>query len=423
MSKHRIIPYEILLETVKNTGKILDLTFPNQLEVLRTFVRGAKRTVEDCIKMDDEGLPIVGHHFTFPGELLQAFDCVPVGLEATTYLLSALLTVGSEPYYDLADSRGHPYHACTSQKGIIGMSLDKLFEFDAIVTPASPCDNTMASYPIIQYYNKGVKLIVGDMPNYRNERSIEYTGKELKIMTEELSKVLGQEPDYEKLRKAIESNNKALEYLSEINELKKNVPSPFPSILCPCTTGAYPIMLPKHKVEFFREILEIGKKRYRNNVSIIGGEKARVLFPYMSVFFDLGFCIWMDQMGMNVLFDMFSYLFLDPIDVSQDIDSIFKDIGRQALNYPMTRQSQGSGDIMIEDSVFLAREYKADFAVFTAHLGCKQGVSLIQLVREALRDEIGIPMLTIDIDVGDKRMTSINTVKREIFNFFGTVDL
>ena len=189
-SERRIIPYEILLETVNNTGKILERVFPYQLQILQAFVRGVTRTLEDCIKMDEEGLPIIGHHFTYPGELLQAYDCVPVGLEATTYMLAALLTVGSEPYYDLADSKGHPYHSCTSQKGIIGMSIDNLFEFDALITPASPCDNTMASYPIIQYYNKGVKLIIGDMPNHHNERAIKYVGRELHNLALVLSSCL-----------------------------------------------------------------------------------------------------------------------------------------------------------------------------------------------------------------------------------------
>jgi len=423
MNEHKIIPYEILQTVIENSSGILDKVFTDQMEILRAFVRATLRNVEDCVKKAEEGLPIVGHHFAFPGEFFQAYDCVPIVLEACTYMLAALLTTGSEPYYDLAEAHGHPYHACTSQKGIIGMTLDNLFDFDAIVIPTAPCDNTMASYPIIQYYNKNLKMIIGDMPSYHSERGYKYFGEELQTMNKELSKTLNQEPDYEALRKNIEYNNQALTYLSEINELKKNVPSPFTSILCPATTGGYAILQPEFKAQFFKEILEIGKRRFKNGDVISGGEQVRVVYPYMSVFFDIAMCEWLDVQGINALFDLFSYLYFDPIDTSQDDAAILNDLATQAMEYPMTRQSQGMGDKMIEDSVFLCREYKADCAIFTSHLGCKQGVSLIQLVREALRDEVGIPMLTIDIDVGDKRMTSAHTIKNDILSFVNTLNL
>jgi benzoyl-CoA reductase/2-hydroxyglutaryl-CoA dehydratase subunit BcrC/BadD/HgdB len=422
MNEHNIIPYEILLETVSNTSKILEMVFPEQMEILKAFLRHLINTLETHIKNAEKGLPIVGYHFAFPGEVFQAYQCVPVVLEACTYLLAALSTTGSEPYYEIADSYGHPYHACTSQKGIIGMSIEKLFNFDVLATATAPCDNTLASYPIIQKYNYS-DLIIGDMPNFHSERGYKYFSKELKRMNNELSKSLNQEPDYEKMIKNIELNNEALQYLSEINELKKNIPSPYTSVLCPATTGSYPLLLPKDKAEFFKEILEIGKKRYRKGETILGGEKIRCVFPYMSIFFDIALCEWLDQLGMNVLFDLFSYLYFDPIDTSKGIEHVFSALAIQAMEYPMTRQSQGFADKMIEDSVFIAKEYDAECAIFTSHLGCKQGVSLIQLVREALRDEVGIPMLTIDIDVGDKRFTSVKTIKREIVNFIQTLEL
>jgi hypothetical protein len=39
------------------------------------------------------------------------------------------------------------------------------------------------------------------------------------------------------------------------------------------------------------------------------------------------------------------------------------------------------------------------------------------LLREALREEVGIPMLSVDLDIGDARYTSIQTIKKEISNF------
>ena len=205
MNEHKIIPYEVLHETLRNTSTILDMAFTEQMEILRTFVRYVMKTLELQVKRAEEGLPVIGHHFAFPGEVFTSYDCVTVVLEACTYLLAALSTTGSEPYYELADSYGHPYHACTSQKGIIGMSIEKLFEFDILASPTAPCDNTMASYPIIQKYNYST-MVIGDMPSYHSERGYKYFGGELKRMNDEISKALNQDPDYEKLIKNIEYN-------------------------------------------------------------------------------------------------------------------------------------------------------------------------------------------------------------------------
>ena len=91
------------------------------------------------------------------------------------------------------------------------------------------------------------------------------------------------------------------------------------------------------------------------------------------------------------------------------------------MNYPMVRQSATEMDFILDDFVFLSREFEADCAVFTVHLACKQVVAAVQLLREALRDELGIPMLSINVDAGDGRITSSETIKRKISNFANTL--
>ena len=425
LSEHKIIPYEILYETLSNSNDLIFSAIPDQeMHVLKSFVQNIKDTMERNINHSLEGLPIVGHHFSFPMELfIGCFDIVPICFEGVSYLLSALLTLGSEPYYDIAENFGHPYHTCTSQKGVIGMTLNKLFEFDAIITPTAPCDNTMASYPFFKWWND-TPLIIGDMPTPHDLRSTRYFKEEMEQMVNELGNVIGQEPDYERLRKTIAHHNQALEYQAEINELKKAKPCPFESVLCPAIAGSVPLLHGKELAQFFKEVVDIGRKRYESGIRPWGEEKIRSVWPYMSVLFDIAMCEWMDrELGMTVLFDMFSYSFFDPINIESDLDTLLMGLSNQALNYPMTRQSATFADPFIDDSVFLAKEYDANCAIFTSHLGCKQSVSLIQIIRESLREQCGIPMLTIDLDVGDKRFTSAQTIRKEIKNFVLTLNL
>ena len=78
-------------------------------------------------------------------------------------------------------------------------------------------------------------------------------------------------------------------------------------------------------------------------------------------------------------------------------------------------------DTFLDDTVVLAKKFKADCAIFSAHIGCKQSAGLYQLIREVLRDEVGIPMLIIEIDIGDKRFASIESIKKQIKEFKDTL--
>ena len=88
---------------------------------------------------------------------------------------------------------------------------------------------------------------------------------------------------------------------------------------------------------------------------------------------------------------------------------------------PMVKQSAEFYYPFIDQCVQLAKDFSADCYVFTSHLGCKQFGSVPQILREALRDEVGIPMLLIDLDVGDKRMTSEKIIKDKIKLFAQTL--
>ena len=170
--ENRIIPYKMLYEAINGTYGLVEGILPeNGIPSLRIGLNYIKQVMAEFIEKAGEGLPVIGHHFSFPTEYLYCFDCVPVCIEATSYLLAALLPHGSEPFYDLITNWGHPFHTCTSQKGTMGMTLDDLFKFDAIITPTAPCDNTYASYPFFQYHKK-IPLLTPDLPFLKEEKKL-----------------------------------------------------------------------------------------------------------------------------------------------------------------------------------------------------------------------------------------------------------
>ncbi|MHA1232070.1 MAG: 2-hydroxyacyl-CoA dehydratase [Candidatus Helarchaeota archaeon] len=426
MKRKNIKPYEVLYHSLVLTYDLVErIVTEDEMVVLRSFMRNMIPVLEDRLHKAEEGLPVVGYNFGIPPEIFFCFDCIPFCFEATPYILSALLPNGVEYFYDKANAWGHPYHTCSSQKAIMGMILDGKLEFDAIITPTSPCDNAIASYQFFSNYYK-IPCIMADIPAfYNNERSYEYYANELKRMVNDLSKILKQEPNFENMKNAIQNNARSQEYLLEIHDLKKVKPCPFESMINPIIAACTTLMpCTPEKTNFFREVVEVGKQRAKTGEGRKGIEKFRSVWPYMSVFYDFALYEWMDrELGVSQLWDIFNYYFYEPIKIDNNMseDDLFYQLAVQGKHLPMNRQSLSSVDTLISDMIWLASEYKCDFTVIMEHLGCKQMAAISQLFREELMKQIGIPTLIIELDVGDKRMTPIETIKYQMNEFVKTL--
>jgi benzoyl-CoA reductase/2-hydroxyglutaryl-CoA dehydratase subunit BcrC/BadD/HgdB len=420
--ENRIIPYKMLLEVLSTTHEITDRILPTQeIPSIKLGTKCYQSVIMDAIEKAGEGLPVIGYNFAFPSEYLYCFDCVPICIEAASYFLAAFLPEGIEKYYDLINNWGHPYHTCSAQKGAMAWTLDNLFQFDAIIGPTAPCDNAAASYPFFKY--KNIPVILSDVPFLHEEKSYKYYGEQIKLALYNLGKLIGQEPNFERMKKHIEVENQIDKIKLEIFELKKAIPSPVENLYNALSAGATIMMSGRpENLDFYNGMLKIVKKRYKDKEHSGGQEKIRSIWPYMLIFFDLALCEWLErEIGMSILFDIFNYNFTDPINTQSDLDIMFEGMAKKCMNFPMLKQSTQFFNPFIDECVKFAKEFNADCFIYTSHIGCKQFGSVPQILREALRDEVGIPMLIIEIDVGDQRMTSIRMVRDKIRMFANTL--
>jgi benzoyl-CoA reductase/2-hydroxyglutaryl-CoA dehydratase subunit BcrC/BadD/HgdB len=420
--ENKVVPYEMVLNSISSTRELVERILPEgEIESLKIGAKAIEEVIKGAVEKANDGLPVIGHHFAFQREYLYCFDCVPICVEGTSYLLSALLPDGVEKFYDVMLSWGHPFHTCTSQKGVMGMTLEDLFKFDAIITPTAPCDNTFASYPFFEY--KDIPLVIPDIPYLHEKKSYEYYGQQLRLSLNKLGQIIGQEPDFERMKKHIEIENKIHAIQLELFELRKAKPCPVENMFNAISAGVSVFASgTSEKLEFYEKYLEIAKQKYKNKSEYGKEEKIRSIWPYMLIFFDLSLCEYLDrEIGMSVLFDIFNYNFSNPINTKEDLDTLFYDMARRGMNFPMMKESTEFYYPFIENCVQLAKDFSADCFVFTSHLGCKQFGSVPQVLREALREEVGIPMLIIDLDVGDKRFTSTKIIKDKINMFSKTI--
>jgi len=422
-NQNRIIPYRMLLNATSATRELVKQILPeNGVPPMKVGLEKLEFVLESSIKKAEDGLPIVGYHFSFPPEYLQCFDCVPICIEGTSYFLAAFLEGGSEKYYDLMHHYGHPFHTCTSQKGTMGMTLDNLFKFDSLITPSAPCDCTIASYPFFKY-EKDIPLVLMDLPFLREEKSYIYFADQLKTGLIKLGEIIGQEPDFHKLKKAIELENQVNKLKLEIFELIKATPSPISNLYNAISAGlSIFIAGTPENLSYYEQMLDIVKRRYRNKEHYGGEEKIRSIWPYMITFFSIDLMEWLDrELGLSVLFDIFNYNFHDPINTKSDLNTMFYGMSRKAMGLPMVRQSTEFFGPFIEYCVNFAKDFSADCFIYTQSIACKQFGSVGTLLREALRDEVGIPMLLIEFDAGDARMTSLKSFKEKISMFTQTI--
>jgi benzoyl-CoA reductase/2-hydroxyglutaryl-CoA dehydratase subunit BcrC/BadD/HgdB len=421
--ENRIIPVKMLYEAVSTTEQLIKGILPeNGIPTLRIGLEKVSPVLERNLEKAKKGLPVIGYHFAIPAEYLSCFDCVPVCLEGTGYYLATTLLNGVEKYYDIMGNWGHPFHTCTAQKGPMGMTLDDLFQFDAIIIPSAPCDNTCASYPFFKFEKK-IPLIITDMPFRKDESAFNYYGAQLKNGLIELGKVIGQIPDFEKMKKHIEIENQVQQIRLEIFELTKAIPSPISNIYNAVSAGTFiQISGTYENLAFYEEILKITKQRYKTKEHHGGEEKVRSIWPYMVTYFDMSLCEWLDrELGMSILFDIFNYNFSEPINTKSDLDTMFYDMAKKSMGWPMVKQSTDFYYSALEDCLRMAKEFSADCFIYTQSLACKQFGSFPQLLREALMDELGIPMLLIEFDVGDKRFTPLKVIKEKIKLFTQTL--
>jgi len=419
----RIVPYQMLLDAMETTYELVANILPETgIPSLRIGLEEMIPVVRRDIEKAREGLPIVGYHFAFQADYLKCFDCVPICIEGVSYFLGTLLMNGVEKYYDVIGNWGHPFHTCSAQKGAMGMSLENLYHFDAMITPTAPCDSTCASYPFFKFEKK-IPLIIADMPFLHDEKSYKYYGEQLKLSLHSLGEVIGQEPDFDKMRKALEVENEVSKLRMELFDLIKAVPSPIENIFNPISAASTIIISgTPENISFYRRILDIAKSRYKNKEHHGGEEKIRSIWPYMLTFFDISLCEWLDRkMGLSVLLDIFNYNLSDPVDTKADLDSLFYEMARKAMGWPMIKQSTEFYYPFLDDCIRMAKDFSADCFIYTQSIACKQFGGVPQLLREALMDEVGIPMLVIDFDVGDARITSAKAIKDKISMFVQTL--
>ena len=374
----------------------------------------------------EAGKKIVFVPFNFGPEILYAMDMVPVCVEVLTSLAQGL-EEGVTEYMDLAVERGLPETMCSTHKGVIGLlEAGQVDRPDLIIDGAlGACDpNAKAMEYLSEKFD--IPALCLDIPFYSDERALDYYAQGFKKVVRGLEELSGRRLDADRLREVVEYSNQASELFLEINELKRNRPNPVPNYYNQLHVGMKYFMIGKPEaVDFYRVALDVCKDRLKRGAGVSPEERIRAFFMYTAFYFDPTIFRWLqEEMGVTFLMDIIGCFDFNPFIDTSSVDSMLRGLAEEMMNLPMTRQLKGAWDMptnWLDDTLYYARTYNADCCVFSGHLACKQAWGAFKLVSDAVRRRLGIPVLRLEGDGWDARITPMSAIKDRLEEFFATL--
>ncbi|MFO8010676.1 MAG: 2-hydroxyacyl-CoA dehydratase family protein [Dehalococcoidia bacterium] len=353
-------------------------------------------------------------------ELFWAMDITPIVVDSLTGAISGLGE--AMKYIDIAEEQ-IPDYLCANNKILLGAALAGDIDLPCImVHPSHPCDSNIATYPhIAEYFGFPYYLI--DMPYFRNERSAKYTARELGNLIPVLENLTGRKLDFDKLQEVMKLSNQAQEYVLKLNHLRQQVPSPYPSLDMITEYGLLMNLAGTPElVDYLKRKYEWAKAKVDKGEGHLEEEKYRLVWIYGAVTFDMGIFNWLErEYGAVSVSHMNNNWTMDPVKDITTLDGILEGWARKIELLPMTRECGGPWENYLNAAMDLCRNYKADGAIFAGHIACKSNWAIAKMVKDRIQDEAGVPVLNLQLDLFDPRITSTETIMGILDNFMNTV--
>ena len=365
----------------------------------------------------EEGKYLVAHTIVIPTEILYAMDIVPMHLEFTSMTMTQCNKMYEEAF-SAAKAFGFAPEVCSAHRNLNAHCiLGTLPRPDAVIWSNQVCDNTSKSgdCPVEFYDCPGFFL---DRPYRYSERDAHYFTQELEDLVRFLEELTHQKMDWDRLREAMRNSQRMVELHREIVELRKAIPAPmrnrrFMHIMVSewYFSGAPEV------VDFLEQVRNETKNRVKAKKGYVPEERYRLLNLFIPPMNSWRLLDWMEKEygAVSVMEPYCSHWGPGEIDPEKPLESL----ARKSFYQPICRQMHGPVDEgILKDSIDDAIEYKAEGAIYWAHIGCRQSDACIKILKDGLNEEVGIPTLVIDNDLCDPTYVTEDQMRDEFEGFF-----
>ena len=383
-------------------------------ELLAGYFRRAQRARE-------EGKCLVSHTTSIPPEVFYAMDIVPLQLESMG-TLAAQIVRNFEDSFSAARAFGLAAEICSCHRLIAGQAiLGWLPRPDAIVWSNQVCDNTAKSGNLlVEIY--GCPGFFLDRPYRYTERGVQYFAQELEDLIHFLGELTGRKMDWDRFAEVMEHSRRLLELQREIRQLRKAVPSPWRNLwfIHMMGTELYMAGTPE-AVTHFEALRDEIKEKVEKGEGHVPEERYRILTLFLPPAYSWTLLGWMEKKhgAVSVAEPYFSYRGGGDIDPAKPLESL----ARNSFYCPICRPMHGPAEEgILHDAVRDAIEYKAEGAVYFAHIGCRQSDACVRILKDALLEKAGVPTLILDNDLYDPTYVPEDQLKEKLEGFFELLD-
>lgn len=265
-----------------------------------------------------------------------------------------------------------------------------------------------------------VPLLFLDTPFIHDEvtpEAIQYVRAQLVEIVERIGEITGTPIDFDNLRQTCRLASRATILWGEVLELLAHKPSPATSLDTFIHIAAIVVMRGTQKcVDYYETLLAEMKERVANNIAAVPGEKYRLGWDNLPIWFKMG------ALGKKfaehqacLVAATYASAWAHPID--PDVDDILAEMARAYLTVYINcglMERQRTLQRMVA-------QYDLDGVVMHSDRSCK-AYSLGQYeLGRTLRDELNIPVLMLEADMNDSRVYADEQINARIDAFMETI--
>lgn len=393
----------------------------------------------NIVAAEDNGKKVVMTTFCFDPSIFYAVNnLVPVTLEIGTAITTMLWKRGSTDYMDFCTEIGFSETGCSSQRGAMGAYLSGMgAKIDLVaLNMGGVCDTNANAYNFAAQY-LDVPFYGLDYPaELTTEEVREYHHKDYRALIRFIEENTGCQFDIDRLREIMEEKKKQDDLMNELEEMQRLVPNPVPGIYHLMIYACRYIYSGRKKfTKMLEEMVEIvrgkavaGKSGLRNS-----SEKSRTFLVYIDNY-SLGVSMfeWFEKKGISHIGNILSRTFTESapyttgvpgsayrIDTTS-LDSMIDSLADINARMPMTRTIRGPFDapgMWLEDSLSLARMYRADNCIYNGTPGCRNTWSNVKLMAREMEKQ-GYPTHIAYGDSFDCRVEAWETTEMRLDEFY-----
>ncbi|MBN1188253.1 MAG: 2-hydroxyacyl-CoA dehydratase [Dehalococcoidales bacterium] len=371
---------------------------------------------ENVLKAKQEGGFVAGHTVFFPVEVLYAMGIAPLHNEVTTWT-SALLLGNQAEFLAGGAEAGLAAEICSPHRGLAGAYLrDLLPKPNAFLWSNLICDNTSKSGELIMELT-GCPGFFLDHPFGKSKLEEAYMVEELKDMVSFLEKTSGRKMDWDRLSRNVAEMDRQIKLQSEICELRKAVPSPFPARrFLEFLTVDYMFASQPEATEYLVTLRDELKEMVAQSRGAVNPERFRLMSFFVPPIYLIASleAIFQEYGATSVVEPLFTYWKYEPLDPSRPLESVVK----KSYLIPESRTMYGPlGQPTLDEISSSAREYRVDGAIYYAFIGCRHSCAAIKMFKDLL-NSLDVPVLTLDCDIVDPTVNNQSEVRQKMEQFF-----